>query len=132
MAEGARFAVERTGERCEGLAAGIDRKHLVRLRRGEQEIERRVDLHGLVAAEAKRLLTRELTSAQTEGIRCVLVIHGRGLHSEDEPVLREGVTAWLTTAPLASKVMAFASARPEHGGPGASYVLLRRIRRPDR
>ncbi|MEN8159592.1 MAG: Smr/MutS family protein [Myxococcota bacterium] len=128
MAEGGGFAIERLGERSEGLAQGVDRKHLLRLRRGERRIERRVDLHGLVAAEAKRLLARELTSAQTEGLRCVLVIHGRGLHSEDGPVLREGVVAWLTTEPLARRVMAFASARPEHGGPGASYVLLRRIR----
>ncbi len=130
MAEGGRFSVERLGERSEGLAAGVDRKHLLRLRRGEQEIERRLDLHGLVASEARRHLTRELASAQAASIRCVLVIHGRGLHSDGGAVLRDGVVSWLTSEPLASRVMAFASARPEHGGAGASYVLLRRIRQP--
>jgi DNA-nicking Smr family endonuclease len=43
-------------------------------------------------------------------------------------VLREGVTDWLTAPPLAARVMAFASARPEDGGSGATYVLLRRVR----
>jgi DNA-nicking Smr family endonuclease len=129
VAERGRFTVDRLGERSEGLAQGVDRKHLLRLRRGEQPIERRVDLHGLVAVEAKRSLTSELVSAQAAGLRCVLVIHGRGLHSEGGAVLRGGTVDWLSAEPLASRVMAFASARPEHGGSGATYVLLRRIRK---
>lgn len=128
MPEPGGFAIERLGERSEGLAPGVDRKHLLRLRRGEQRIERRLDLHGLTSAEAKRTLGRELASAQADGVRCVLVIHGRGLHSEDGAVLRDGVVAWLTAAPNAARVLAFASARPADGGPGATYVLLRRIR----
>ena len=128
MPEGGAFALTRHGERVEGLAPGIDRQHLLRLRRGEWRIERRVDLHGLTAPEARRELTSELQDAALAGVRCVLVIHGRGLHSEGGPVLRDGVLAWLMTAPLARRVMAFASALPGDGGPGASYVLLRRTR----
>ena len=127
--EGERFAVERLGERSEGLAAGIDRRHLVRLRRGEVPVELRVDLHGLAAAEARRRLAAELARAQAAGLRCVLVVHGRGLHSEGPAVLREGVAEWLSAGPLAARVMAFASARPADGGSGATYVLLRRQRR---
>jgi len=127
--EGERFAVERLGERSEGLAAGIDRRHLVRLRRGEVPVELRVDLHGLAAAEARRRLATELARAQAAGLRCVLVVHGRGLHSEGPAVLREGVAEWLSAGPLAARVMAFASARPADGGSGATYVLLRRQRR---
>lgn len=127
MAEG--FEVTRSGERSEGLARGIDRAHLARLRRGEQRVERRVDLHGLTAAEARRELTAALRAAFAAGVRCVLVVHGRGLHSEAGPVLRDGVVDWLTAAPLAPLVMAFSSAQPRDGGPGASYVLLRRARR---
>jgi DNA-nicking Smr family endonuclease len=123
------FEVERSGERCEGLARGIDRAHLARLRRGEQRVERRVDLHGLTAAEARRALAAALRAAFAEGLRCVLVVHGRGLRSEAGPVLRDGLAEWLTAPPLASLVMAFASAQPRDGGPGASYVLLRRARR---
>jgi len=122
------FVVERVGERTEGLAAGIDRRHLARLRRGDVEVDLRVDLHGLVAGEARRTLRAELERARAAGLRCLLVIHGRGLHSEAGAVLREGVVEWLVAPPLAGLVMAFASARPEHGGPGATYVLLRRAR----
>jgi DNA-nicking Smr family endonuclease len=128
VAERGAFAVERFGERAEGLAAGIDRKHLVRLRRGEVPVDLRVDLLGLVAKEARRRLAAELERAQAAGLRCVLVVHGRGLHSEGPAVLREGVAEWLGAAPLAGRVMAFASARPEDGGSGATYVLLRRVR----
>ena len=122
------FEVTRSGERSEGLAAGIDRAHLARLRRGEQRVERRIDLHGMTAAEARRELTAELRAAFADGVRCVLVVHGRGLHSEGGAVLKGGVVDWLIAAPLASFVLAFASAQPRDGGPGASYVLLRRAR----
>jgi DNA-nicking Smr family endonuclease len=123
------FEIQRAGERCEGLAHGIDRKHLRALRRGELPVERRIDLHGLVAAEARRALAGEVREAHAAGERCLLVVHGRGLHSEGGPVLRDGVVAWLTAPPLAALVMAFATAAPRDGGPGASYVLLRRARR---
>ncbi len=123
------FEVSRSGERCEGIARGIDRAHLTRLRRGELRVERRVDLHGLTAAEAQRELAGELADAFAAGERCVLVIHGRGLHSDAEPVLRDGVVSWLTSGRSAARVMAFVSALPRDGGPGASYVLLRRARR---
>ena len=128
MPEGGGFEIRHLGERVEGLARGIDRQHLLRLRKGEWTIERRIDLHGLTAAEARRELASELQDSIAAGVRCVLVIHGRGLHSESGPVLREGVLTWLTAKPLAARVMAFASALPRDGGPGASYVLLRRTR----
>jgi DNA-nicking Smr family endonuclease len=128
VAERGGFALERLGEQSFGLAHGIDRQHLRRLRRGEVPVDQRVDLHGLVAKEARRRLAAELERAQAAGLRCVLVVHGRGLHSEGPAVLREGVTDWLTVPPLAARVMAFASARPEDGGSGATYVLLRRVR----
>ncbi len=123
------FEITRNGERSEGLARGIDRAHLTRLRRGEVRIERRVDLHGLTAAEARQELSAELEDAFASDERCVLVIHGRGLHSDTGPVLRDGVVGWLTSGRPAARVMAFASALPRDGGPGASYVLLRRARR---
>jgi DNA-nicking Smr family endonuclease len=128
MAEDGGFELERLGERAFGLARGVDRKHLLRLRRGEAPVERRIDLHGLTAAEARRELSAELRDACSAGVRCVLVIHGRGLHSDTGPVLRGGVVDWLTAPPLASWVLAFASAQPRDGGAGASYVLLRRQR----
>jgi DNA-nicking Smr family endonuclease len=116
----------RDGERLEGRAPGIDRKLLRRLRAGAFEVELRIDLHGLLAAEARENVREALLEAFTAGRRCALVIHGRGLHSADEPVLKRALSTWLSEPPLGKRVMAFASATPEHGGLGATYVLLRK------
>jgi len=116
----------RNGDRLEGRAPGIDRKLLRTLRAGGYEVEQRLDLHGLLAAEARRLVHDTLMEAAGEGRRCVLVIHGRGRHSSDEPVLKRSLPGWLAEAPLGERVLAFASATPEHGGDGATYVLLRK------
>jgi DNA-nicking Smr family endonuclease len=57
----------------------------------------------------------------------VLVVTGRGLHSEASiPVLKQSVQAWLTHGRPAKQVLGFCSARKEDGGLGAVYVLLRR------
>jgi DNA-nicking Smr family endonuclease len=116
----------RNGERLEGRAPGIDRKLLRRLRAGAFEVELRIDLHGLLAAEARESVREALLGALAAGRRCALVIHGRGLHSADEPVLKRALPDWLAEPPLGERVMAFASATSEDGGLGATYVLLRK------
>lgn len=128
VAAAAAFALETSGERIEGLVHGIDRAWLRRLRAGEITPETRVDLHGLSAREAERLLRRTLAAAHDAGRRCVLVVHGRGLRSAEGAVLRAALPQWLADPRTAPRVMAFASARPRDGGTGATYVLLRRPR----
>jgi len=120
--------VESRGETHQGLAVGVDRKHLKRLQAGAIPAQWELDLHGLSAKEARIDLQRTLVAAHAEGVRCVLVIHGRGSHSELGPVLKKELPAWLDAPPLGRLVMAFASARSQDGGSGASYVLLRRRR----
>lgn len=122
------FRVERVSDGVRALAEGIDRRHLRRLGRGEIDYDRRVDLHGYDTGEARRYLTDELQNAVESRARCVLVVHGRGLHSDDGPVLKEAVIEWLTAPPLAANVMAFSSAPTADGGTGATAVLLRRVR----
>ena len=73
-------------------------------------------------------MTFELRDAYADGDRCVRIVHGRGLRSQGGPVLKDAVLAWLQEPPLAAIVMAFASAPPAWGGPGALFVLLRRRR----
>jgi DNA-nicking Smr family endonuclease len=124
--EPVQFEGLRNAERLEGRAPGIDRKLLRRLRAGAFEVELRIDLHGLLAAEARESVREALLEAFAAGRRCALVIHGRGLHSADEPVLKRSLPDWLAEPPLGEHVMAFASATPEHGGLGATYVLLRK------
>ncbi len=122
------FEIVTSGERVEGVAVGVDRAWLRRLRAGDVRVETRVDLHGLNARSAHGAVRRALLDAHAEGSRCVLVVHGRGLHSPEGPVLRAFLLRWLTESRVAPTVMAFASARPRDGGEGATYVLLRRKR----
>lgn len=122
------FDLERRDERVLGLAVGIDRAHLDRLARGEIEIDVELDLHGLSEKDARSLVRAAVEEAYQDGDRCLLVIHGRGRHSELGAVLREALPEWLTAPPAGRRVMAFATALPRDGGPGASYVLLRRHR----
>lgn len=124
--EPVRFEDLRNGERIEGRAPGIDRKLLRRLRAGAFDVEQRFDLHGLLAAEAREVLQEALLEAFAAGRRCVLVIHGRGLHSAEEPVLKRALPGWLAEPALGGHILAFSSATPAHGGFGATYVLLRK------
>jgi len=125
----AAFELELTGERIEGRAPGADRRTLARLRKGEPAPGREIDLHGLRAAAAERTLAAELEAAWRAGERCLLVIHGRGLHSPGTAVLRERLPAWLAAPPHGARVLAFTSAAPRRGGGGATLVLLRRQKR---
>jgi DNA-nicking Smr family endonuclease len=122
------FVVTRTGERVEGLARGVDPAHLRRLRRGEVEVERDLDLHGETAREARGQVAAALRAAYDAGERCLRIVHGRGLHSPGAPVLKDAALDWLAEPPLAALVLAFASAPPREGGAGALLVLLRRKR----
>jgi len=93
-----------------------------RLRRGEYRVEREIDLHGLTVAEAKAVLRQFLVRALEERVRCVRIIHGKGLRSGHRgPVLKATVSSSLRHT---GAVLAFVSARPVDGGTGAVYVLL--------
>jgi DNA-nicking Smr family endonuclease len=120
-----------TGDsQLEGSVAGLDPALLRRLKRGGYAVEDRLDLHGLTRDGARGAVDRFLRGARLDGKRCVLLIHGRGRHSEDElPVLKEGLRGWLASGSFGRQVLAFASARPADGGVGALYVLLRRAGR---
>ena len=128
LVEGAvAFDIADTDEFIEGHAHGLD-PHVVRkLRRGEFAVQGHLDLHGLLKDEAKAELDAFLTRSRQQGKRCVLVVHGRGLHSKDQvPVLKEALKRWMATDRFARHVLAFATARAHDGGAGAVYVLLRR------
>ncbi len=127
-AEGALFAIQRIGEQVEGKASGADDALLRKLRNGEFPADVRIDLHGLIAPAARRALHEALARLSAQGKRCALVVHGRGRHSESEPVLKDALLEWLAEPPVGAKVLAFTSARGRDGGVGATYVLLRRSR----
>jgi DNA-nicking Smr family endonuclease len=121
------FDVADTDEYIEGAAPGIDARLMRSLRRGDFSIQGHLDLHGMTQTEAKEAVDRFLTDSRRTGKRCVLIVHGRGLHSEDQiPVLKERLRVWLSQKRIGKTVLAFATARPHDGGAGAVYVLLRR------
>ena len=124
------FDLEDSDEFIEGRVAGVDPNLVRKLRRGEFAVQGHVDLHGLTREEAKKSVEDFLRASRNGGKRCVLVVHGRGLHSKDQlPVLKDALRSWLSTARFARHVLAFATARPVDGGAGAIYVLLRRAGR---
>jgi DNA-nicking Smr family endonuclease len=93
-----------------------------KLRKGEWSIQREIDLHGLRSDEARLALTNFIREAHKHGIRCVRVVHGKGLGSPGKtPVLKSKVHSWLVQK---NQVMAFVQAKPAEGGAGALVVLL--------
>lgn len=117
-------------ELAPGWAPGLDKRTVVRLRRGLVRPETQVDLHRCTQVEAHRLLETFLAASQAVGRRCVLVITGKGYGSQgDTGVLKTMVPRWLNEQPTRARVIAFSYAIPAHGGEGALYVLLRRVRR---
>lgn len=122
---------------------GLDRRTTQRLTRGQVEIERRLDLHGTGIEMARVKLLGFLREAQAEGSRTVLVITGKGespfsrhtLHGaghfhapERAGRLRRLVTDWFHEPEFRSLIAGFQPAHPKHGGGGAYYVRVRRLR----
>ena len=101
-----------------GIGPDVTRK----LRRGDWSIQRQLDLHGLRRDEAREQLSFFIREAHKHGIRCVRVVHGKGLGSPGKaPVLKSRVHSWLVQK---QEVLAFVQAKPADGGGGALVVLL--------
>jgi DNA-nicking Smr family endonuclease len=93
-----------------------------RLRRGDYRIEAELDLHGLNARQATEQLTLFLYEARKCGLRCLRVIHGKGMRSGPRgPVLKQTANTILRRT---DAVLAFSSARARDGGTGATLVLM--------
>ncbi len=81
-----------------------------------------IDLHGLLAEEARRQLRRFLTESQARGLRKVLIIHGKGNHTKEPPVLKRVVQEELEASPVAGQT---GTPARELGGSGATWVVVR-------
>ncbi len=105
--------------RRSGIGIDVVRK----LRRGVWVMQAEIDLHGLRRDQARERIDAFLRDAARDGLRCVRVVHGKGLGSPGrEPVLKAKVKSWLVQR---NEVLAFTHARPADGGHGALLVLLR-------
>ena len=124
--KGIGFEVSSTPEYMEGTNYNVHPEISKRLHKGEFSIQDHVDLHGLTVLEAEKAFNDLFKQATTTGVRCLLIIHGRGLSSPGKPVLKAKVFEWLSYGPWRKWVIAFSSARGCDGGAGATYVLLRK------
>jgi DNA-nicking Smr family endonuclease len=93
-----------------------------RLRKGDWSVQGQLDLHNLRTEEARQALGQFIRESYKNGLRCVRVVHGKGLGSPGkEPVLKPKVQSWLIQK---NQVIAFVQATPAQGGAGALVVLL--------
>ena len=105
------------------MSNGLSRMTLRKLRRGTWPIEDSLDLHGNHTDAARKLLQEFLHAAAQRNLRCVLVIHGKGLNSRGgEAVLRKLARHWLAQHP---HVLGYCDAPAKYGGSGAVLVLLK-------
>lgn len=116
-------------------AKNIDRKVHTKLKRGKLTPEARIDLHGMTQDQALPALTRFISNSSARGLRLVLVITGKGRPRPDygpiperPGVLRRNVPQWLRNPILKPLVQEVVQSHISHGGEGAYYVYLRRLR----
>ncbi|UVK39635.1 Smr/MutS family protein [Mesorhizobium sp. AR10] len=114
--------------KAQHVSHALDEPTLDKLSKGRLPIEGRVDLHGLTQDEAYSLLFSFLHRAHAGGIRYVLVITGKGSSSGGDGVLRRAVPAWLSTPAFRPLVSSHDHAARNHGGSGALYIRVRRLR----
>ncbi len=112
-------------EYMEGYVEGINPLVMEKLRRGEFSVQKVMDLHGLSIEGARESFEYFLSDAVKKGLRCVKVIHGRGLRSKRDPTIKDYLKTWIVRAMHRRWVTAFSNATMSDGGPGATYILLR-------
>ena len=119
------FRVADTPEYIEGTGYPLPPEIITQLRQGGFSVQAHLDLHGLGVVDARRAFDRFFGEAVQKSYNAVLIVHGRGLSSPGEPVLKSKVEKWINKAPWRKWLVAYASARLCDGGAGATYVLLR-------
>lgn len=112
-----------SGEELLYLREGQSPSVLSKLRRGHWVVQAHLDLHGMISDEARATIAEFLAGCKKRGIRCVRIVHGKGLGSRNkEPILKHKVRHWLMQK---DEVIAYAQARANDGGSGAVIVLLK-------
>jgi len=112
-----------TGEELLYLRDGHSPDILRKLRRGHWVIQAKIDLHGLISDEARAYVASFISDCKKRGIRCVRIVHGKGLGSYNrEPILKNKLRGWLMQK---DEVIAYAEAKKQDGGSGAVIVLLK-------
>ncbi|MEW5248626.1 DNA endonuclease SmrA [Microbulbifer discodermiae] len=106
----------------DGVQNGVYRN----LRLGRYRVDARLDLHRHTVEMARRALFEFVRDCVEADVRCALITHGKGAGRKQPALLKSCVNSWL---PQLAEVLAFHSAQKQHGGMGATYVLLRKSER---
>lgn len=102
----------------------VDHRMQLKLKNGDIRYQDRIDLHGMLLAQARESLIYFMQTSQQRGLKCVLVIHGKGTNTKSNiGQIKQQIPHWLEQLDC---VLSFTSALPKHGGTGAMYVLLRK------
>lgn len=124
-----------TSDRLAREPVRMDSKAFTKLKRGKMKPDARIDLHGMTLDQAHPALVRFILSAQSRGHRLVLVITGKGAGPDPHDpapqrrgVLKSQVPQWLRLPPIGQVVLQISEAHLRHGGSGAYYVYLRKLR----
>ena len=125
LAEGNTTNVTNLPEYMEGYAEGVSPLVMEKLRNGEFSVQQVVDLHGLSIESAREHFEYFLSEAIKKNLRCIKIIHGRGLKSKRAPIIKDYLKTWIVRAMHRKWVTAFSNAVMPEGGPGATYILLR-------
>ena len=102
---------------------GVQHGVFKNLRLGKYSIDSRLDLHRMTVAQAQLQVSRFVNDCIRHDIRCALITHGRGENREKPALLKSCTNHWLREM---DEILAFHSAQPQHGGTGATYILLRK------
>ena len=114
-----------------------DRDIIRKLKRGQLQIDATLDMHGMSQERAHRELLSFVERAYDRGVRCALIITGKGtgyrpstmnFNDPNVGVLRANVPSWLVSGPIKDKLISYCRAQQMHGGEGALYILLKRKR----
>ncbi|MFC6977634.1 DNA endonuclease SmrA [Microbulbifer taiwanensis] len=106
----------------DGVQNGVYRN----LRLGKYQVDARLDLHRYTVEMARRAVLEFVRDCVEADVRCALITHGKGEGRKQPALLKSCVNNWL---PQLQEVLAFHSAQKQHGGLGATYVLLRKSER---
>jgi DNA-nicking Smr family endonuclease len=111
-----------------------DRSTAEKMRRGQMAVEATLDLHGMTLARAEPALAAFLAQSQAQGLKLVLVVTGKGTRVDRdtgriaEGAIRREFQHWLNAEKNRHRIVAFRAAHVRHGGGGAFYVLLKKVR----
>ena len=106
------------GEEVRQNVAAAERRRRLRTLKPQRQI----DLHGLTASGAVKRVDRFLQDCRRDGLRKILIIHGKGKHSKTEPVLARAIRTYIQRSPHAGE---FGTPTKDYGGSGAIWVILR-------